>query len=121
MKARVKATDEIIEVDVVRRFSNARGTYIVYIDVRTFKEYDEKEVDTKDLTTLAEVRHMHTVDPDYWDKLFHQYAGMAMQGFCANYDAFTKVNDGTCTNAEMICENARIIAHALVEKMKEEK
>ena len=37
MKARVKATDEIIEVDAVRRFSNARGNYIVYIDVRTFK------------------------------------------------------------------------------------
>lgn len=23
-------------------------------------------------------------EPDYWTKLKHQYAGMAMQGFCAN-------------------------------------
>lgn len=118
MKGRVKATDEIIEVDAVRRFSNARGDYIVYIDVRTFKEYDKEEVDTKDLTTLAEVRHMHTVDPDYWDKLFHQYAGMAMQGMLANANHYLWERK---QNYKSLVANAAELAHALVEKMKEER
>lgn len=111
MKARVKATDEIIEVDAVRRFSNARGNYIVYIDVRTFKEYYEEEVETKDLTTLAEVRHMHTVDPDYWTRLEHQYAGMAMQGILAH--------EGT-EFRNYLPQEAKDIAHALVEKYKKD-
>lgn len=115
MKVRVKATDEIIEVDAVRRFSNARGNYIVYIDVRTFKEYDKEEVDTKDLTTLAEVRHMHTVDPDYWTRLEHQYAGMAMQGLLANHYITDRINV-----LVLITETASEIAHALVEKCKKE-
>lgn len=115
MKARVKATDEIIEVDAVRRFSNARGNYIVYIDVRTFKEYYEEEVDTKDLTTLAEVRHMHTVDPDYWTRLEHQYAGMAMQGMLANANHYLWERK---QNYESLVANAAELAHALVEKMK---
>ena len=112
MKARIKATDEIIEVDAVRRFSNARGNYIVYIDVRTFKEYDKEEVDTKDLTTLAEVRHMHTVDPDYWTRLEHQAAIAAMGGMCGN----TKYNDYAWVDMAKFAIKA---AHALVQKLKE--
>ena len=124
MKVRVKATDEIIEVDAVRRFSNARGSYIVYIDVRTFKEYDKEEVDTKDLTTLAEVRHMHTVDPDYWTRLEHQYAGMAMQGILSNMDlliSLAKKKTDDYPAKYTIAEFAKDCAHALVEKIKEEK
>ena len=119
MKVRVKATDEIIEVDAVRRFSNARGSYIVYIDVRTFKEYDKEEVDTKDLTTLAEVRHMHTVDPDYWTRLEHQYAGMAMQGLMSYVEQITpKEGRSFC---DEIVDISFKVAHALVEKYKMEK
>ena len=61
------------------------------------------------------------IDPDYWTRLEHQAAIAAMHGLCANYTEFTKDNDGTLSNTEMITENARIIAHALVEKMKEER
>ena len=118
MKVRVKATDEIIEVDAVRRFSNARGNYIVYIDVRTFKEYDKEEVDTKDLTTLAEVRHMHTVDPDYWTRLEHQYAGMAMQGLMSYVEQITpKKGRSFC---DEIVDISFTVAHALVEKYRKE-
>lgn len=125
MKARVKATDEIIEVDAVRRFPNARGSYIVYIDVRTFKEYDEEEVDTKDLTTLAEVRHMHTVDPDYWTRLEHTYAGMAMQVLMTD-PALINVyrEDGKIAMksfVEAVADICHDLAHALVQKMKEER
>ena len=119
MKARVKATDEIIEVDTVRRFSNERGNYIVYIDVRTFKEYDKEEVDTKDLTTLAEVRHIHTVDPDYWTRLEHQYAGMAMQGMVKDGSNIILL-DGEDMYTKL-AKRASDIAHALVEKMKKKK
>lgn len=121
MKARIKATDEIIEVDAVRRFSNARGDYIVYIDVRTFKEYAAEEVDTKDLTTLAEVRHRHTVDPDYWTRLEHQAAIAAMQGLCANAKFMQDHEGDFQCHEEMIAEYAKDIAHALVEKYKKEK
>ena len=114
MKARVKATDEIIEVDAVRRFSNARGNYIVYIDVRTFKEYDEEEVDTKDLTTLAEVKHMHTVDPDYWTRLEHQAAIAAMQAYIvASHLSGFSFHEGSMGDCKSM-------AHALVEKYKKE-
>ena len=116
MKARIKATDEIIEVDAVRRFSNARGSYIAYIDVRTFKEYDAGEVDTKDLTTLAEVRHMHTVDPDYWTRLEHTYAGMAMQGLMTILPNIGGIEGRT--PKDEIVDIATETAHALVEKMK---
>ena len=107
MKARVKATGEIVEV----KYSRQIGPDAVYRDLVTGEHYMDFE-----LSFLPE-----DGTPDYWTRLEHQYAGMAMQGFCANYNDFTKVNDGTCTNVEMICENARIIAHALVKKMKEVK
>jgi hypothetical protein len=53
--------------------------------------------------------------PDYWTRLEHQYAGMAMQ------QLVTLVNAGY----EYVYEETAIIAynfaHALMEKMKEEK
>ena len=118
MKARIKATDEIIEVDAVRRFSNEKGNYIVYIDVRTFKEYVAEEVDTKDLTTLAEVRHMRTVDPDYWTKLEHQAGIAAMQGLMSYVEQITpKEGRSFC---DEIVDISFKVAHALVEKYKKE-
>ena len=106
MKARVKSTGEIVEV--------------TFLDRKTHT--DEQVYMTCEGNLIEESRLDFNVEEiDYWTRLEHTYAGMAMQGFCANYNDFTKVNDGTCTNVEMICENARIIAHALVEKMKEEK
>ena len=55
-------------------------------------------------------------DPDYWTRLEHQYAGMAMQGILsnANHALWDREN-----NAEGIAKSASAIAHALVEKMKE--
>ena len=54
--------------------------------------------------------------PDYWTRLEHQYAGMAMQGILsnANHALWDREN-----NAEGIAKSASIIAHALVEKLKE--
>jgi hypothetical protein len=48
--------------------------------------------------------------PDYWIRLEHQYAGMAMQGFLAS---------GMENTYEYIAEFSINQAHALVEKLKE--
>jgi hypothetical protein len=53
-------------------------------------------------------------DPDYWTRLEHQYAGMAMQGILAHEGAGTEFRN-------YILQEAMGIAHALVEKMKEER
>ena len=54
-------------------------------------------------------------EPDYWTKLEHQYAGMAMQALIA--DASYSDTEGP----KYLVEACAIIAHALVEKMKEER
>ena len=111
MKARVKATGEIVEVIAVGDYINEFGQIIGEYKDANGRLYTSYELDFY-------IEEGITI-PDYWARLEHQYAGMAMQGLCANYTEFTKDNDGTLSNTEMITENARIIAHALVEKLKE--
>ena len=100
MKARVKATGEIVDIEdmSIVTYKSDDGTYVKTL-IKNFTFIDAEK--------------------DYYTKLEHQYAGMAMQGLCANYTEFTKDNDGTLSNTEMITENSRLIAHALVEKLKE--
>ena len=52
-------------------------------------------------------------EKDYWEKLKHQYAGMAMQGMLTNSDYSETPWDG-------IAEDALRVATALVEKLKGE-
>jgi hypothetical protein len=49
--------------------------------------------------------------PDYWTRLEHQYAGMAMQGIIARHNV----------DFDMVVEWSADLAHALVEKMKQKK
>lgn len=93
MKARVKATGEIIEVH-----SHSYVTELV-------KGGHPRS------WMLAELEIEETPDPDYWDKLLHQYAGMAMQGLMAH----------TNIDYDEIVDLCVEFAHALVEKMKEER
>lgn len=55
----------------------------------------------------------HKDDPDYWERLKHQYAGMAMQGLMA---------EGLCANISCgdMADHAVNYATALVEKLKSE-
>ena len=98
MKARVKATGEIVEVHTCDDAD--------FVD-RNGKYYWEHELFFGSLDE-------HYDDPDYWTRLEHQYAGMAMQ------QLVTLVNVGY----EYVYEETAIIAlnfaHALVEKIKEE-
>ena len=90
MKARVKYNNEIIDVIQV-------GTNSHLYDLNNVEFLDNLE--------------------DYWTRLEHQYAGMAMQGILsnANHALWDREN-----NAEGIAKSASAIAHALVEKYKKE-
>ena len=90
MKARVKYNNEIIDVIQV-------GTKSHLYDLNNVEFLDNSQ--------------------DYWTRLEHQYAGMAMQGILsnANHALWDREN-----NAEGIAKSASAIAHALVEKYKKE-
>ena len=101
MKARVKATGEIIEI-------SEDCSYV-------YAEHYDKSYNLNELEFLDVKEKSFPKDDDYWTRLEHQYAGMAMQ------QLVTLVNAGY----EYVYEETAIIAmnfaHALVEKMKEEK
>ena len=96
MKARVKATGEIVEVHTHddADFQDRQGRFYwehqLYFG--TLDDFDKDE-------------------PDYWTRLEHQYAGMAMQGMIANICYYDHPSQG-------IVEDAIAIAHALVQKLK---
>ena len=62
-------------------------------------------------------------DLDYWTRLEHQYAGMAMQGMLSNTTLITVLFDATKDHDELLKEViicSHEYAHALVEKYKKE-
>ena len=62
--------------------------------------------------------------PDYWDKLLHQYTGMAMQGILANIDllmSLAKKKADDYPAKYTVAEFAKDCATALVEKLKKSK
>jgi hypothetical protein len=101
MKACVKATGEIVEI----------SPYWTEIHTTNGGCYE-----------MTEVELMPDV-PDYWTRLEHQYAGMAMQGILSNSEYLrslmhTKYNDYSAH--EVVPNVAMRLAHALVEKYKKE-
>ena len=99
MKARVKATGEIVEIidiDFDTLFCNNGGHY-----------------------TLEHLEGIEC-DPDYWEKLKHQYAGMAMQGILSNKNLVEDISRHDIGLAEGIAKVSKEMAHALVEKLKNE-
>ena len=108
MKARIKSTGEIVDRNAMVSF-NGDDFYLDELEAiidETEKIYDE-------------------LDEVYWKNLEHQYAGMAMQGMLNNsYLAgeFRKdPNNGIKDMSKIITKAAAVYAHALVEKMKEER
>lgn len=89
MKARVKATGEIVDI----------------------AEYSTIYAENYDTCFYPSELEFLDNSEDYWTRLEHQYAGMAMQGLCAN----SEWDDCTW---ETMAEDAISAAHALVEKLK---
>lgn len=92
MKARVKYNNEIIDVIQV-------GTKTHLYDLNNVEFLDNPQ--------------------DYWTRLKHTYAGMAMQGLMSYVEQITpKKGRSFC---DEIVDISFKVAHTLVEKMKEEK
>ena len=95
MKAIVKETGKIFDVyGVVNKTCDGYGIGEVDLIV------DDKDSFNYDMT------------PAYWEKLKHKYAGMAMQGILAS-------GDWDDYNWDIIAEDAKRAATALVQKLKE--
>ena len=99
MKARVKATGEIVEV----KYSRQIGPDAVYRDLVTGEHYMDFE-----LSFLPE-----DGTPDYWTRLEHQYTGQFMQAMISSSN-YIDVSE------EAMADASFRMAHALVEKYKKE-
>ncbi|MBO5387166.1 MAG: hypothetical protein J6A59_03390 [Lachnospiraceae bacterium] len=112
MKARVKATGEIIEVNKVTSYSKDFEVLVYYKGDDGFP-YKEEQLDFEDLTQgKADVKEksLPKNEPDYWEKLKHQYAGMFTKSFLDNCD--------TSVDPEQIIDDAINMATSLVIKLK---
>ena len=95
MKAKVKATGEIVEL---------------YPYSEVYEK--QKEPFRAKMHKICHLEGLEIFDgPDYWEKLKHQYAGMAMQGILAANATFT-ADDTAKWSIEY--------ATALIEKLKNE-
>ena len=105
MKARIIATGEIIEI--------SEGCSYLYA------EHYDKSYNLDQLEFLDVKEKSFPKDDDYWTRLEHQYAGMAMQGLMSYVGQITpKKGRSFC---DEIVDISFKVAHALVEKMKEER
>ena len=130
MKARVKATGEIVEVKVDNsQFADYIGKNgLLYWKGELDFEVTDKDViynkgwqDGWDDAVKSEIPKIHPklkgTKPNYWEKLKHQYAGMAMQAILGNPDITASV-DANAILSEYVVSNAVYYATALVEKLK---
>ena len=106
MKARVKGTTAIIDVTFDKNALNVG--YPPYKAGGGIYYYPEQ---------LVWIDDVDGAEPDYWEKLKHQYAGMAMQGILANCNHQLWERE---TNSEGIAKRSHEIATTLVNKLKEE-
>ena len=71
---------------------------------------------------VEDIREAVCADPDYWEKLKHQYAGMAMQAILSSnvmMEILSRRDNGTMEDE--VAMEALDYATALVEKLKSEK
>ena len=117
MKARVKETGEIVECSPLweELEDNKKFAYQCRCDQSGWV------YDLSDLEFLEEATSPMVKDyiPDYWTRLEHQYAGMAMQGLMSYVEQITP-KKGRSFCDEIVDISAKV-AHALVEKMREER
>lgn len=133
MKARVKATGEIVCV-----LQTSNGDYEEFVthnlycpDELAFDVTDKDAIYNKgwqdgwDEAVKSEIPKIHPTlkgsDPDYWGRIEHQAAIAAMQGMVTNSEMFIELGNAKGLSVENAIAEASIkIARALVGKMKEE-
>lgn len=112
MKARVKATGEIVEVREEYDLREEMPQVFYSNEEDPYEVYEKEELDFN-------VNDNISPTIDYWEKLKHQYAGMAMQGLMSYVEQITpKKGRSFC---DEIVDISYKVATALVEKLKEEK
>jgi hypothetical protein len=104
MKARIKATGEIVEA-MYSHTAKDKGYDIIWYITPQGASFSKEELEFIDTGESL----------DYWTRLEHQYAGMAMQGILSN----PSITERELTTRKGIIEDAERLAHALVEKLKE--
>ena len=125
MKARVKATGEVIEVNKITSYNRDFEVLVYYKGDDGFP-YKEEQLDFEDLTQgKADVKEKSFPkdEPDYWEKLKHQYAGMAMQGMLSNSLYLQRFIDFSIEGVSLvddITRSANDYATALVNRLKKE-
>ena len=110
MEARVKATGEIIEVKVYNR---EHRLYIRIHGKKAGEIYRAKDLDFN-------IEDGNT--SDYWTRLEHQYAGMAMQSYVSNNVYLREIREMCKEPQEMrdlIADLSILLATTLVQKQKE--
>lgn len=112
MKARVKATGEIIIVNKITSYGKDFEVLVHYKGKNGFS-YKKEQLDFKDLTQgKVDVKEKSLPKDEYWEKLKHQYAGMILS---ATYSSPMFQN----TPKEDLYKNAIFMARELVDKLKE--
>ena len=106
MKARVKATGKIVEVEEYHKYLETGWKY----KDNTGTLYKPSALDFSDEAVI-----------DYWTRLEHQYVGMAMQGMLSGWwsESIAKIAKSDGAHFDTIVHKANELAHALVEKLKE--
>lgn len=124
MKARVKATGEIVEVELVNTYRFNDGSFVeVFRDLNTdtlcFGRDLAFDIEGKFAENcLNGIKQDIVHDPDYWAHLEHQAAIAAMQGLMSYVKQITP-KKGRSFCDEIVDISAKV-AHALVEKYKKE-
>ena len=125
MKVRDKSTGDIIEVTPIMKYSGRLGQYFESVEDEAGRELnlnDVEIIESKDTSIPDCGEGAMYIDPSisYWERLKHQYAGMAMQALLSSdtmLEVLSRRNNGTME--EEVAREAFDYAHALVEKLKE--
>ena len=117
MKARVKATGEIVEVDIYtitkrgKMFGEVTDSRRLCKPDSTFRKFYRDEIEFLSYEDT----------PDYWTHLEHQYAGMAMQSYVSNNVYLREIREMCKEPQEMrdlIADLSILLATTLIQKLK---
>lgn len=117
LRARINATGEVVDV---RPYQHEVFDFMVCRNEGTMGELYTRD----ELTIIGDNEPEYPGDNtfDYWTRLEHQYAGMAMQGILGSEEIMKRINTMPIKEDQfglVVAELSVNIAHALMEKYKE--